>query len=190
MAINLDNTIFRPEENANGIMNYILRLINDKADISHTHTIADIIDFVDHNHDDRYYLRESHELKMWYSGNGTPDNQVGFEGDFYVDLLNGGIYKKDSEYWVFQFSTIGPQGAQGIQGIPGVQGMQGVPGPKGDKGDKGDRGMTGIAGADGESAYTAARKGGFIGTQEEFYTSIASIGYVDKILDEINGEVV
>lgn len=189
MAINLDNTIFRSGENRGGVVDYLIRLIGEKANENHTHTISDITDFVSHDHDDRYYLRESHELKLWYSGNGVPDNQVGFEGDFYVDLLNGSIYKKDKEYWVYQFSTVGPEGKQGERGVPGPQGMQGVPGPKGDKGDKGDRGPAGAIGVSGESAYTAARKGGFTGTQDEFYSSIASIGDISALLDEINGEV-
>ena len=75
----------------------LLYVINDKASANHTHTQKDIVDFMAHDHDARYYLRDAHELKMWYSGNGVPDNQQGFEGDFYVDLFNGAIYKKNKE---------------------------------------------------------------------------------------------
>ena len=46
MAINLDNTIFRPGERTGGIVDYLLRLINDKADKDHTH------DGSDHVHQD------------------------------------------------------------------------------------------------------------------------------------------
>ena len=190
MPINLDNTIYRPEERPNGIMDYILRLINNKADINHTHVIKDITDFNTHNQDDRYYLRDEHELKMWYSGNGNPDNQLGWDGEFYVDTLHALIWKKENTTWVEQFSIMGPQGDQGEQGIPGPQGPQGNPGPKGSQGDPGPAGQRGLPGADGESSYTAARKGGFTGTQQEFYESLASIGYVNEALDEINGEVV
>jgi len=42
----------------------------------------------------------------------------------------------------------------------------------------------------GKPAYDYAVSGGFTGTEEEFCTSLASIGYVNKVLDEINGEVV
>ena len=61
-------------------------------------------------------------------------------------------------------------------GIP--RGSQGL---KGDKGDKGDTG---------ETAYASAQKGGYVGTIEEFYTSLASIGNINAVLDGINGEVV
>lgn len=124
MAINLDNTIYRPEERPNGILDYILRLINNKADKDHTHVIKDITDFSNHNHDDRYYLREEHQLKMWYSGNGNPDNQLGWDGDFYLDTLNGIIWKKEGEYWIEQMSVVGPQGIQGPQGPQGPTGPQ------------------------------------------------------------------
>lgn len=190
MAINLDNTIYRPEEQRNGLMSYILRLINGKADEHHTHVIADILDFADHNHDDRYYLRDEHELKLWYSGNGTPDRELGYDGDFYVDTLNAYIWKKDGETWVQQFSIMGPKGDPGPRGIQGPGGPEGKQGPRGPQGNPGVQGPRGLPGADGESAYTSARKGGFTGSIEEFYTSLASIGYVNEVLDEINGEVV
>lgn len=190
MAINLDNTIYRPEEHPNGVMDYILRLINNKADENHTHTISDITNFYEHNHDSRYYLRDEHELKTWYSGNGAPSNQLGYNGDFYLDTFNALIWKKENNIWVEQFSVMGPQGEQGQPGIPGPQGQPGNPGPKGAPGEKGDPGPRGLPGADGESAYTAARKGGFTGSQQDFYTYLASIGNINEVLDELNGEVV
>ena len=190
MASLFDNTIFRPGLAPNGQMDYLLDLINDKADKNHTHSKQDILEFMDHNHDDRYFKLDDHLLKLWYSGNGVPDNQMGEDGDFYVDLYNGAIYKKNTEYWEFQFSTVGPKGAKGDIGVPGPTGPQGPKGPKGDTGETGARGATGSTGADGESAYTAARKGGFTGTKDEFYESLASIGNINAVLDEINGEVV
>lgn len=42
----------------------------------------------------------------------------------------------------------------------------------------------------GKSAYESAKSGGFDGTEEEFNASIASIGYINEVLDQINGEVV
>ena len=190
MAINLDNTIFRPGDAPNGILDYLVNLINNKADKSHTHTRSDIIDFMEHDHDSRYYIKDEHELKLWYSGSGVPDNQQGFEGDFYVDLYNGAIYKKGNKYWEYQFSTIGPQGPQGERGIQGPQGIEGPVGPIGPTGARGPAGPIGMTGADGESAYTSARKGGYVGTQEEFYKSLSSIGDINTVLDLINGEVV
>lgn len=111
-----DNTIYTPGPR-NGQLDYLFKLIESKAPIEHTHLIKDIVDFNSHNHDTLYYRRDKDELKMWYSGNGNPDNQVGKEGDFYVDLVNGGIYKKVQGYWVLQFSTIGPSGLPGEDGV-------------------------------------------------------------------------
>lgn len=190
MAINLDNTIFRPGERTGGIVDYLLRLINDKADKDHTHVIADIVDFYTHNHDDRYYLRDEHEMKMWYSGNGNPDNQIGYNGDFYLDTLNACVWEKKNDYWEIQFYIKGPQGEQGEPGIPGPIGPQGNQGPKGPQGEQGPRGQQGPTGATGESAYESARKGGFSGSLQDFYTELASIGNINEALDEINGEVV
>lgn len=47
------------------------------------------------------------------------------------------------------------------------------------------KGKDGVAG---ESAYDAALKGGFTGTETEFYQGISSIGNLNSILDIINGE--
>ena len=41
----------------------------------------------------------------------------------------------------------------------------------------------------GETAYQNAQAGGFEGTQEEFNISMASLGNLNNILDEIIGEV-
>lgn len=46
------------------------------------------------------------------------------------------------------------------------------------------------AAANVKSAYDAAVEGGFTGTEEDFNTSIASIGQINEVLDEINGEVI
>lgn len=42
----------------------------------------------------------------------------------------------------------------------------------------------------GKTAYESAVDGGFSGTESEFNEQIASIGYLDQVLDQINGEVV
>lgn len=71
----------------------------------------------------------------------------------------------------------GPQGPKGDTGATGPQGPAGPTGPQGPKGDKGDtgaRGATGPTGPAGESAYDAAKEGGFTGTESEFYSSLAA----------------
>ena len=156
-----ENTIRIPGLPQNGQMQYLIDLINDRAEKQHTHSQKDIIDFMQHNHDDRYYLKEEHAIKEWSSGAGAPNTQDGYDGDFYIDTSIGELYKKNGEYWESQMSLVGPQGEQGKDGIPGPQGLPGERGLKGDKGDKGERGTagaqgpvgpTGPKGADGISA--------------------------------------
>lgn len=55
---------------------------------------------------------------------------------------------------------IGPAGPQGIQGVPGTPGADGTPGKDG---------------TNGESAYEAAKKGGYDGTADEFYSDLSTI---------------
>jgi len=45
------------------------------------------------------------------------------------------------------------------------------------------------AGQDGISAYESAVTGGFTGTLVEFYASLSSIGNINEILNDINGEI-
>lgn len=59
----LDNTMFRPRDPKNSTLDYLIRLIKDKAEVRHSHGIKDIVDFYTHNHDDRYYKKEDHVLK-------------------------------------------------------------------------------------------------------------------------------
>ncbi len=66
-------------------------------------------------------------------------------------------------------------------------------GPQGDTGPTGATGNTGPqgpSGADGKSAYESAQDGGYTGTEAEFNTSLSSIGNINAVLDEINGEVI
>lgn len=84
----------------------------------------------------------------------------------------------------------GADGAKGDTGATGPQGEKGDPGPAGPTGPKGDTGATGAtgatgptgpkgdtgpAGADGQSAYDAAKAGGYTGTEATFYADLAAI---------------
>ena len=83
--------------------------------------------------------------------------------------------------------TPGKDGAPGAKGDPGEKGdtgPQGIQGPKGDKGDtgpqgdagpKGDTGPAGAAGSNGQSAYDAAKTGGYTDTQANFYADLAAM---------------
>ena len=111
--------------------------------------------------------------------------------------------------------SIGPQGPKGDKGDTGSQGPQGVKGDKGDKGDTGPQGPQGPSGVSptisleetasgvminivdsdgstsnayvlhGQSAYDAARNGGYVGTQANFYTDLAATqGFASALADK------
>jgi major tropism determinant Mtd-like protein/collagen triple helix repeat protein len=76
----------------------------------------------------------------------------------------------------------GPAGADGAVGPAGSEGPEGpagadstVPGPEGPAGPQGEEGPAGPAGADGDSAYAVAVDNGFVGTEEEWLTSLGGI---------------
>jgi hypothetical protein len=60
----------------------------------------------------------------------------------------------------------GPQGVAGVAGAQGAQGIQGVPGPTG------AAGAQGTAGNNGLSAYQVAVANGYVGTEQQWLTSI------------------
>ena len=63
----------------------------------------------------------------------------------------------------------GPQGVAGAAGAQGAQGLQGVPGPAGAAGEQGPQGTAGINGL---SAYQVAVANGYVGTEQQWLTSI------------------
>ena len=63
----------------------------------------------------------------------------------------------------------GPQGVAGAAGAQGAQGIQGVPGPAGAAGAQGPQGTAGINGL---SAYQVAVANGYVGTEQQWLTSI------------------
>ena len=184
-----ENTIRIPGLPQNGQMQYLIDLINDRAEKQHTHSHKDIIDFMDHNHDDRYYLKEEHAIKEWSSGAGAPNTQDGYDGDFYIDTSVGELYKKNGEYWEAQMSLVGPRGEIGPTGIPGPQGLQGERGFKGDKGEKGDRGTTGAQGPQGPQGPKGDK--GDPGGSEAVAVTIADAGnyYTGKNIEEVLQEI-
>ena len=56
-----------------------------------------------------------------------------------------------------------------------VKGPKGDPGEPGRDGTDGTPGAPGAPGADGKSAYQYAKEGGFVGTEEQFYTALAEV---------------
>lgn len=68
--------------------------------------------------------------------------------------------------------SAGPQGVAGAAGAQGAQGIQGVPGPAGAAGAQGPQGTAGINGL---SAYQVAVANGYVGTEQQWLTSLVGI---------------
>ncbi len=57
----------------------------------------------------------------WYSGNGAPTTLFN-DGDYYLDLLTGNVYKQISAVWALQGNIKGPAGTAGTNGTNGANG--------------------------------------------------------------------
>jgi hypothetical protein len=116
------------------------------------------------------------------NGKGAPLNNLGIDGDFYIDTRSLQIYgPKKTGKWPLPQSLQGPAGVPGVDGKNGsegktisnassVAGPTGAQGEKGEKGDKGEPGVPGAsgaqgpAGAKGETGATGPSGGGGGGT--------------------------
>lgn len=81
---------------------------------------------------------------MIYAGEGVPSNDVGDEGDYYLDNSTGEFYgPKDTEGWGDPIIVLMGENSSGEQGPPGPQGPQGPEGPAGEDGRDGEDGEDG-----------------------------------------------
>ncbi len=109
-----------------------------------------------------YAKNAGNQLNQWRYGNIVPATTLGAMGDFYLDMITGNVYYKNSSTtWVLtgnikgptgatgSAGATGPAGAQGIQGLPGTNGSNGAQGIQGVAGPAGPIGLTGPAGAQG-----------------------------------------
>ncbi len=104
---------------------------------------------------------------VWHTGEGAPaedqtlTDQVRV-GDFYLDSVDGAVYRKNTTGWqqaAMLMGARGPRGytgEQGPQGIQGPQGETGPTGPQGDVGPMGPQGETGPRGPQGIQGDTGA----------------------------------
>lgn len=114
---------------------------------------------------------------VWLSGEGSPSDEIGKEGDYYLDTVNGDIYEKGETQWSNVGNIKGPIGNQGIQGLQGEKGdapehqwsatslrfmlpdgswgtftdLKGQQGNQGPEGPRGIQGEPGIQGDEGET---------------------------------------
>ena len=86
------------------------------------------------------------QLNQWRYGNTIPVNSLGVLGDFYLDVVTGNVYYKNSTTtWVLTGNIKGPVGPSGVVGAQGSQGIQGV------QGAQGTQGVTGVNGSNGQN---------------------------------------
>ena len=103
-----------------------------------------------------YAKSSGNQLNQWRYGNTVPPSTLGNFGDFYLDVITGNVYYKNSgTTWILTgnikgpVGPTGPSGASGPQGAQGPQGIQGVAGPTGATGPQGPIGLTGPSGTSG-----------------------------------------
>jgi hypothetical protein len=118
---------------------------------------------------------------IWWNGTGTPDSDLGNDGDFYLDLSNSDVYNKVSGSWTWVANIQGEQGPPGTgDGTPGSVWWNGTGTPSSSLGADGDyyldlsngdvynkvagswkqvaniQGATGPAGADGATWFSGS----------------------------------
>lgn len=99
------------------------------------------------------------QLNQWRYGNTVPVNTLGVLGDFYLDVVTGNVYYKNSTTtWVLTGNIKGPVGPSGAVGAQGVQGPQGIQGATGAQGIQGIAGTPGAAGTNGTNGQNTLVK--------------------------------
>ena len=100
-----------------------------------------------------YAKTSGNQLNQWRYGNTAPPSTLGNFGDFYLDVITGNVYYKNSgTAWILTGNIkgpVGPTGLQGPAGAQGQQGIQGIAGPSGATGSQGPIGLTGPQGVQG-----------------------------------------
>jgi hypothetical protein len=111
-----------------------------------------------------YAKSSGNQLNQWRYGNTVPPSTLGNFGDFYLDVITGNVYYKNSgTAWILIGNIKGPIGPTGLQGPAGVagaqgpQGIQGVAGPQGATGATGPQGPIGLTGPSGASGPQGAQ---------------------------------
>ena len=97
-----------------------------------------------------YAKNAGNQLNQWRYGNIVPATTLGAMGDFYLDMITGNVYYKNSSTtWVLTGNIKGPTGATGASGSAGATGPIGLTGPAGPTGVAGPTGAQGIQGLTG-----------------------------------------
>ena len=91
-----------------------------------------------------YAMSSGNQLNQWRYGNTVPPSTLGNFGDFYLDVITGNVYYKNSSTnWALTGNIKGPVGPTGTTGLTGTQGVQGIQGAQGTQGLAGANGSNG-----------------------------------------------
>ena len=79
-----------------------------------------------------YAKNSGNQLNQWRYGNIVPATTLGNFGDFYLDVITGNVYYKESSTsWILTGNIKGPVGPTGATGAAGPQGATGASGTNG-----------------------------------------------------------
>ena len=82
-----------------------------------------------------YAKNSGNQLNQWRYGNIVPASTLGNFGDFYLDVITGNVYYKESSTsWILTGNIKGPVGPTGATGATGAAGPQGATGASGTNG--------------------------------------------------------
>ena len=127
---------------------------------------------------------------VWYSGNGEPSSDLGINNDFYLNNLNGDVYKKESDTWNYQSTLTGSSGSSDyttLSNKPSINGIE-LTGNMSSS----ELNIPRVFNVDNESALTVltdARRGDLATVYYES-TEKYSINDRNIVLNGIDGEVV
>lgn len=82
--------------------------------LGHIHHKSEIEDF-EHEHPE--YYKKTDIVLGWLNGSGVPSNEIGVNGNYYLNILTSDVYYKELGYWSIQTNI---QGRPGEPGAPGI----------------------------------------------------------------------
>jgi hypothetical protein len=88
---------------------------------------------------------------------------IGSDGDYYLNITNGDVYKKAGGIWGLIGNIEGAAGSSGSSGLTGSSGTSGIDGTSGTSGINGSSGTSGVDGTSGTSGLGSSGSSGTSG---------------------------
>ncbi len=122
--------------------------------------------------------KDGEDGKTILNGVGAPEDSVGKDGDFYINVLGSTIYgPKAAGAWPAEgVSLVGKDGQDGSDGQNGIDGKDGIDGQNGVDGKDGSDGQDGVDGEDGNTILSGSgAPDDGVGMDGDFYLDTTSI---------------